>query len=111
MKQGAPWALGCMAPRKTCLDARLQARILKALEDRLFAAVGLAPICASFSTAVTPPIRNAQFPEASLTCQRLLPWRSVRAMRMRRSSFSSLPRRYPSLAGKDQDGAASGRLP
>ena len=45
------------------LDEQLQLRILRALEDRLFAAVGLAPICSSCSTAVTPPIRSAQFPE------------------------------------------------
>ena len=50
-------------PSQDLLDPALQAAIVAAVEARTVAGVGLETICASFSTAVTPPIRTSQLPE------------------------------------------------
>ena len=44
------------------LDPSLQELLISAAEAHCFCAAGLAPICASFSTAITPPVRTSQHP-------------------------------------------------
>ena len=51
-------------PGQDLLDLELQESILRAAEASVFAGVGLGPICASFSTAITPPIRCSAYPES-----------------------------------------------
>ena len=66
VKAGPLWALTfdwLHGPSQDLLKPALQDALVAAVEARTFAGVGLAPICASFSTAVTPPIRTSQFPE------------------------------------------------
>ena len=70
MKRGVfPWALTfdwLHGPGQDLLDETLQHALLSAAEARCFSAAGLAPICASFSTAITPPVRTCAFPEGIL---------------------------------------------
>ena len=51
-----------MVANEDLLSLELQAKLKKLLESGAFSSVGMAPICASFSKAVTPPVRNKQFP-------------------------------------------------
>ena len=44
------------------MDPSLQELLISAAEAHCFCAAGLAPICASFSTAITPPVRTSQHP-------------------------------------------------
>ena len=60
-----PWALTFdwfHGPSQALLDESLQVALLAAAEARCFAAAGLAPICASFSTAITPAVQSCEFP-------------------------------------------------
>ena len=62
---GAPWVLTFDLGRSVSEDLlclELQAKLKKLLNSGAFGSVGMAPICASFSKAVTPPVRNKQFP-------------------------------------------------
>ena len=78
-------------PGQDLLDANLQQALLDAAEARCFAAAGLAPICASFSAAITPPVQTCAFPTGILLLC-LLPWpsRLRKARRTARSSSVSL---------------------
>ena len=66
MKLGSiPWAVTFdwkHGVAQDLLDPSLQEALISAAEARCFCAVGLAPICASFSTAITPPVRTTQHP-------------------------------------------------
>ena len=66
VKQGLPWVL-CYDwehdPAENLLDSHVQSSILALIEAGAFNSVGLAPLCTSFSTAVTPPIRSKEFLE------------------------------------------------
>ena len=44
------------------LDPSLQELLISAAEAHCFCAAGLAPTCASFSAAITPPVRTSQHP-------------------------------------------------
>ncbi len=62
---GAPWVLTFDLSRSVAEDLLaldLQNKLKELLECGAFGSVGMAPICASFSKAVTPPVRNKQFP-------------------------------------------------
>ena len=62
---GAPWVLTFEWKRSASedlLSPELQDTILKMIWLGCFLAISLAPICASFSMAVTPPIRTKRFP-------------------------------------------------
>ena len=65
LRDGAPWVL-CFewnrSSREDLLDESNRRLILELLNGGAFGAVSMAPICASFSAAVTPPVRSSQFP-------------------------------------------------
>eukprot|EP00438_Fugacium_kawagutii_P027072 Skav214863 [mRNA] locus=scaffold16:542655:545267:+ [translate_table: standard] len=44
------------------LDPKLQRTIEELVENKAFLGVGLAPVCASFSSAITPAVRTSAFP-------------------------------------------------
>ena len=58
------------SPRQNLADKKLQRLIVRLIRLGVFLAVGAAPICSSFSVAVTPPVRNVQFPLG-------VPWMSL----------------------------------
>ena len=67
--KGGVWALTfdwLSGPEEDLLKPELQDALVSAAEANTFLAVGFAPICSSFSTAITPPIRNNEFPEGLL---------------------------------------------
>lgn len=49
-------------PGEDLLDSLLQVRITKLVLGRVFRAMGAGPVCASFSTAITPPTRTLLHP-------------------------------------------------
>eukprot|EP00438_Fugacium_kawagutii_P012357 Skav200003 [mRNA] locus=scaffold4475:38161:42612:+ [translate_table: standard] len=49
----------------------LQTKLIKLLRKGAFAAMGAGPVCASFSTAITPPCRTKLHPEGLPTCSSL----------------------------------------
>eukprot|EP00435_Cladocopium_sp_Y103_P058652 s418_g20.t1 len=62
---GAPWVLTFEWNRskdEDLLNPELRDKILFLLREVAFKAVGAAPICSSFSRAVTPPVRNMRYP-------------------------------------------------
>lgn len=62
---GAPWVLTFEWERSAdedLLQPQLRAKLRKMIAVGCFKAFGAAPICASFSVAVTPPVRSSQFP-------------------------------------------------
>ena len=62
---GAPWILTFDIDRgvsQDLLDDKLREKIRRLLKSGLVKSVGMAPICASFSKAVTPPVRSRKFP-------------------------------------------------
>ena len=62
---GAPWVLTFdyeRGPGQDLLDPELRMKITRLLELKAIASFGAAPICSSFSVAITPPIRNSQHP-------------------------------------------------
>ena len=66
VKQGVPWVL-CYDwehdPSENLLESSVQDTILALVGTGCFVAIGLAPLCTSFSTAVTPPIRSRVYVE------------------------------------------------
>jgi hypothetical protein len=65
IRAGAPWVLTFDIKRsqsENLLDPALQELLLKLLELGAFKSVGMAPICASFSRAVTPAVRSRRWP-------------------------------------------------
>ena len=65
-KRTSGWALTfdwLHGPEQDLSDPQLQALLLESVLSGWFLGVGLAPQCSSFSIAVTPPIRSADFPQ------------------------------------------------
>eukprot|EP00438_Fugacium_kawagutii_P011960 Skav219331 [mRNA] locus=scaffold1957:475156:479430:- [translate_table: standard] len=65
IKLGAPWVLTFEWNRskdEDLLCPSLRSKLIKLLKLRAFKSCGAAPICASFSVAVTPPVRCKRFP-------------------------------------------------
>ena len=65
LKAGAPWVL-CYewkrSSKEDLLDKNNQALIRDLLRGGAFRSLSMAPICASFSMAITPPVRTPQHP-------------------------------------------------
>lgn len=64
LQQGAPWVLTFdwnRSAKENLLLPDVRERLLKLLEAGWFLTVGLAPICASFSPAITPPVRSKRY--------------------------------------------------
>ena len=62
---GAPWVLSFdieRGPEQDLLDAEVRAKIEAMLDRGEIGAVAMAPPCCSFSSAVTPAVRNSRFP-------------------------------------------------
>ena len=59
------------------LGGPLQVQLLKLARARVFRAMGVAPVCASFSTAITPPVRNLLHPAG-------VPWASQKQKKKNR---------------------------
>ena len=65
IKWGAPFVLTFEWNRSTdedLLNPAVRERILRLLRLRAFSTFGAAPICSSFSRAVTPPVRSMKYP-------------------------------------------------
>ena len=65
IKHGCPWVLTFewkRGVRENLLDDDLRCKLVKLLRAGAFASVGAAPICSSFSIAITPPVRSSKFP-------------------------------------------------
>jgi len=63
--QGAPWVLTfdwCRSVDEDLLDEGLREKLRVLLRGGAFLSLGMAPICASFSRAVTPPVRSCRYP-------------------------------------------------
>ena len=56
-------------PGQDLLDRRTQVEILRLIRAKAFLGCGLAPICASFSSAICPPVRSYEYLEG-------VPWAS-----------------------------------
>ena len=73
VKLGVPWVL-CFDwehdESENLLEPAVQGNILDLIHLRSFQSIGLAPLCTSFSTAVTPPIRSPEYLEG-------VPWASA----------------------------------
>lgn len=66
IKHGAPWVLTFEWKRHPREDLRcpaLRAKLMSFIRRGAFKAYGMAPICASFSRAITPAIRSRQWPK------------------------------------------------
>ena len=65
ISMGAPWVL-CYdierGPGQDLLQPEVRRTVRRLLELRAVATLGAAPICSSFSVAVTPAVRSSQFP-------------------------------------------------
>lgn len=74
IRRGIPWVL-CFDvahhPEEDLLVPSLQQQLIKLVRDHAFAAMGAGPVCASFSTAITPPSRTCLHPLGG-------PWTSER---------------------------------
>ena len=65
LANGSPWVLTYewqRSSQENLLDASVQAMIFMLLELGCFLSISMAPICASFSMAVTPPVRTKRYP-------------------------------------------------
>ena len=65
LRAGAPWILTFEIKRsfkEDLLDPLLQRKILRLVELRVFGTAFAAPICSSFSVAITPPVRSNRYP-------------------------------------------------
>ena len=65
LRAGAPWILTFEIKRsfkEDLLDTALQQKILRLVELRVFGTAFAAPICSSFSVAITPPVRSSRYP-------------------------------------------------
>ena len=72
VKQAQTWVLTfdlSHSPSENLLSPPLQGQMLRLIGCGAFRAMGAGPVCASFSTAVTPPGRNREYPEG-------VPWAS-----------------------------------
>ena len=61
----APWVLSFEIKRshsENLLDSEVQRKILRLVQLGIFGSVFAAPICSSFSVAVTPPVRSRRYP-------------------------------------------------
>ena len=61
----APWVLSFEIKRshsENLLDSEVQRKILRLVQVGIFGSVFAAPICSSFSVAVTPPVRSRRYP-------------------------------------------------
>ena len=61
---GAPWVLTfdwCRSTKEDLLNEELRDKLRLLLRLGAFATLGMAPICASFSSAVTPPVRSNRY--------------------------------------------------
>ena len=59
------------SPREDLLNSSLQGLLFRLVEGGAFFAMVAGPVCASFSTAITPPCRNLEFPEGTPWCSPL----------------------------------------
>ena len=50
------------SPGQDLNDDRLRSKLLRCLELGVFMSLGAAPVCSSFSVAITPPVRSRDFP-------------------------------------------------
>ena len=65
IRKGAPWVLSfeiLRSQKEDLLDPGLQDLIKFLLEEDVFGSVMMAPVCSSYSVAVTPPVRSRRFP-------------------------------------------------
>ena len=66
VKHGAPWVFtfdwkrGC---EEDLLNEELTEELFSFAEQEVFSAFGMAPICASMSRAITPPVRSRRWPK------------------------------------------------
>ena len=51
------------SPSEDLSQQELRRRIVECLEEGCFCGIGERPVCASFSTAITPPVRSTLHPE------------------------------------------------
>lgn len=71
VKYGFCWSLSYDIKHSCSEDlslAPLQQQLLEWIDRGFFLAMGAGPVCASFSTAITPPCRTAEFPEGVPWC-------------------------------------------
>ena len=65
VREGCPWAL-CFdvkhSEREDLSRPETQSDLVASLRAKCFVAMGASPVCASFSTAITPPWRTAEYP-------------------------------------------------
>ena len=64
LKVGCPWVVTFdweRSPEEDLLNARLRDKIKFLITDGAVRSFGAAPICSSFSVAITPPIRSSRF--------------------------------------------------
>ena len=62
---GAPWVLTFdydHGPGQDLLEPQLRQKIVRLIELKAVISLGAAPICSSFSVAVTPPVRSSRHP-------------------------------------------------
>ena len=65
LKHGAPWVLTFEIKRsfsEDLLDKNLQHKVLRLIQLKVFGTAFAAPICSSFSVAITPPVRSRRYP-------------------------------------------------
>ena len=74
VRQGARWVL-CFdlkhSPSEDLSSVPLQELLLGMIHRGFFLAMGAGPVCASFSTAITPPCRTKQYPQGTPWCSLL----------------------------------------
>ena len=72
VKHGAPWVVTFDLKRswkEDVLDEAVRHRLHRLVELKAFRVVGAAPICASFSQAVTPPVRSKKVSARFAQCE------------------------------------------
>ena len=71
IRQGGNWVL-CFdlkhSPSEDLSSVPLQEQLLGMLRRGFFLAMGAGPVCASFSTAITPPCRTKEYPQGTPWC-------------------------------------------
>ncbi|CAE8633379.1 unnamed protein product, partial [Polarella glacialis] len=78
LRQGCPWVLTYeILEGQDLLDPLIQKEVFSLIEEGSVLCAGAGPVCSSFSTAVTPPVRNAEFP-AGLPNLRPSMWEKVK---------------------------------
>ena len=74
VRQGANWVL-CFdlkhSPSEDLSSVPLQEQLLGMIRRGFFLAMGAGPVCASFSTAITPPCRTKLYPQGTPWCSLL----------------------------------------